>query len=1465
MAHQVFPLDAVEYLVGGVSKRWLITPRIQVNAELCPSGQDRFLDLVVARRENDRGGVFHFEPLATGSRSDGHDLSTQVETTGIFRIEVGDTHFDFPVSSDTGNSEPYVIDFSDDTTQAQYNVWQSALSSTAGEESGTFTIWDGAGTSPFAGDTTPPTLASAVTNTAGTVVTLTYDEALNTASVPAAGAFAFSPTKTISDVDVVGSTVVITVSAAFGSSDTITLDYIFFGANRIEDEAGNDAIGLVNQAIENNVSSDTTAPTLLTAATNTAGAAITLNYDETLDSNSTPATSDFSTSPSKPITSVFISSTAVILSFTTDQFEHGDNITISYTPGTNPIRDAATNRAVALTNQAVTNNVPDAAAPTLQSAATNVAGTQIGLIYDEALDANSAPAVGDFTTSPAKTISGVTVAGSGIILAVSPAFAHEDTITLDYTAGTNPIQDAAGNDAADLSAESVTNNVPDTTPPILQSIETDVGGTRVVLTYNETLNTSSVPDVSDFTLSPTKTVSNVSVVVTTVVLTVSEAFLSDDEITLDYTAGTNPIEDAAGNDAVDLSSQTVTNNVPEGPPDLPTTGFMEIFDTPGTGTWKNPSSEELVVIVELVGGGGGGAGLIAPNAGDGGDTTFGTATAEGGDGGLNAQANGVGGAGGDGNIADGGSGESGTNGVQAGGTTGAASITELAGYGIGGVSHSLGGGGGGGGGYSRFRLRIAGRATVNYTVGAGGVLGGIQGTQGQPGVAGAIRVTFEPDDVNPIPVTLILPYQTRGGGELYFVQHRTASATIPSFYVEGDDPAYASTFISFDSSFQTTEGGLELLVYTDSNDQSNTQVDFIDGLIEAKLELRNADGSTLYGSLILDETDSTVPYQTALTKATVDAIYASGASSEALQLHFVTPFIEIEGVGTTAVGGSVSTATITEPTPVYASGVGSTAVGGSVTTVGRVAPTSVYASGVGSTAVRGQVSTVTVTQPTAVYVSGVGSTAPIGDVSTVAVTQPTAVYVTGAGSSTINGSVTTVGVVIPTAVNISGVGSTAVGGSVTTVGRVQPDAITISGVGSTGVGGSVASVVVDPIGRLFPHTGTLVKSGAAYWNEPTGSIPATMTDASGTQELQVRIRGAENNRRLRVRLSGGSTVSFADPVLAVARIALWNGSSATDDAFLVDVALGSDPDEASLYDLPISNAAYDALNAAGNTLFYRLHIAAPVHLIGTGRTPVDGSVTTVGIVIPTAIQVAGIGSTTVGGSVTTIAVTQPTGLTISGVGTTAVGGSAQITVSAHAHPPIYVSGAGSTRVDGSVTTVGVLGVGGITLSGVGSTPVRGSATTVRVVRHGHASIYISGVGSTPVRGSITTLEVTDANFPFWPDQLVPAEFLSRGFTQAVADAVVRSPVEVGPPRRRLRYTDQKLSMGGVIPMTYAEWDAFINFYNDELDGGEKRFYIFDPLSQTNYQLMQFAETPSRTARAGGWDVTLRFETSHEEA
>ena len=253
LPYQVFDLDAAEYLVGSVSKRWLKSPRPLVNANLCPAGQTRYLDLVVARREDDRGGVFHFEPASFGTRTSGHDLSAQVESAGLFRITVGDTHFDFPVSADTGTDEPYVIDFSGDT-QTAYNTWQTALSTTAGDEAGTLTIWNGLQPSPFIA-------AARIAGVGATAV---------------GGASALTVTPAGTRISGIGAT-------AVGGTSALTVRR---SSGVLVSGIGATAVGGASALVV--FTPDRTAPSFVSAETRTDGLVIFLTFDEALLEGAVP-------------------------------------------------------------------------------------------------------------------------------------------------------------------------------------------------------------------------------------------------------------------------------------------------------------------------------------------------------------------------------------------------------------------------------------------------------------------------------------------------------------------------------------------------------------------------------------------------------------------------------------------------------------------------------------------------------------------------------------------------------------------------------------------------------------------------------------------------------------------------------------------------------------------------------------------------------------------------------------------------------------------------------------------------------------------------------------------------------------------------------------------------------------------------------------------------------------------------
>lgn len=99
----------------------------------------------------------------------------------------------------------------------------------------------------------------------------------------------------------------------------------------------------------------------------------------------------------------------------------------------------------------------DVTAPTLTSATVDLAAPKkLVITFSEPLDPTVVPAGSAFTSSPAKTISKVEVAGNKVTLTVTTDYVAGAT-TIAYTApGTNALRDLSGNLLASFTAQTVT-------------------------------------------------------------------------------------------------------------------------------------------------------------------------------------------------------------------------------------------------------------------------------------------------------------------------------------------------------------------------------------------------------------------------------------------------------------------------------------------------------------------------------------------------------------------------------------------------------------------------------------------------------------------------------------------------------------------------------------------------------------------------------------------------------------------------------------------------------------------------------------------------------------------------------------------------------------------------------------------------------------------------------------------------
>ena len=140
-------------------------------------------------------------------------------------------------------------------------------------------------------DRVAPVLTKATVD--GAVLTLTYGEALDEDSAPAAGAFAVTvagAARTVDEVSVSQSAAVLTLASGVASGETVTVGYTVpadAGAGRIEDAAGNAAAGFTGEAATNETEASNTAPAGLPAISGTAevGEELTASTDDIVDAD----------------------------------------------------------------------------------------------------------------------------------------------------------------------------------------------------------------------------------------------------------------------------------------------------------------------------------------------------------------------------------------------------------------------------------------------------------------------------------------------------------------------------------------------------------------------------------------------------------------------------------------------------------------------------------------------------------------------------------------------------------------------------------------------------------------------------------------------------------------------------------------------------------------------------------------------------------------------------------------------------------------------------------------------------------------------------------------------------------------------------------------------------------------------------------------------------------------------------
>ena len=339
---------------------------------------------------------------------------------------------------------------------------------------------------------TTPTLRSASVD--GTRLVLTYDEALDEDSAPAASAFTVKVNESpvsLADADPVavrGVAVILTLAAAVGAGDTVTVSYAKpAGAAdpKLRDAAGNEAASFTNQA----AGPDTTQPRLVRGEID--GVVLTQFYNEALDEITVPPANAFRVNLAWTLgfvtpTKVQVSGNTAVLTLP-HRAKVGQIVNTRYLHPADPqeprLRDLAGNE-VATSQRSYMNGqwrdstriiTPDnLTSPSLERAAVNrdrltltfdTSYMVFGNTFSSPLESDSVPAALVFTVKvngsevSLANANPVAVAGSAVNLTLAAEVNAGDTVTVSYARpATNPLRNAVGEIAnfADMSATNST-------------------------------------------------------------------------------------------------------------------------------------------------------------------------------------------------------------------------------------------------------------------------------------------------------------------------------------------------------------------------------------------------------------------------------------------------------------------------------------------------------------------------------------------------------------------------------------------------------------------------------------------------------------------------------------------------------------------------------------------------------------------------------------------------------------------------------------------------------------------------------------------------------------------------------------------------------------------------------------------------------------------------------------------------
>ncbi|EFM09035.1 outer membrane protein [Paenibacillus curdlanolyticus YK9] len=401
-----------------------------------------------------------------------------------------------------------------------------------------------------------PTLMSAEMSS-GSWITLKYNEDLDPNSVPSSANYYVTVNdvpRAVVGVKISGATVSIQLQSSVVFGQVVKVSYSK-GTTPVQDISRNASTSFTGYTVTN--TSDTTQPRPLSGTVN--GNTLTLQFSEDLAAISSYAYYQFQVKvngSSYGIVSAMGGGSYVILTLS-GTVPNGQSVSVSYTASSYPLKDSAGNAVQSFTDFYIRNGV-DTKAPALMSAAAS--GNKLTLTYDEGLDRSSVPSSSQFSVLVAGTtrpVQSVEVNNNQVILTLSVAVGSTQGVIVSYVSGTPALKDLAGNAAPTFGG--VTANIVNGSTQVTGA---SVTGATVTLSFNEVLNSSYVPLITQFSVKVNNIVRpllQASISNNSVVLTLTSPVTLGDVVSLSYSSTNALLRTMSGTLIGDISSVSVTN------------------------------------------------------------------------------------------------------------------------------------------------------------------------------------------------------------------------------------------------------------------------------------------------------------------------------------------------------------------------------------------------------------------------------------------------------------------------------------------------------------------------------------------------------------------------------------------------------------------------------------------------------------------------------------------------------------------------------------------------------------------------------------------------------------------------------------------------------------------------------------------------------------------------------------------